>query len=179
MLKKSITYKDFNGVEQTEEFHFHLSAEKLMELESTLPGGFEKYTTKVMESGDGGQILDLFKKIIRMSIGRVSEDGKRFDQNDEITADFVSTNAYTKLFIMLGKDADTAAKFFNGLVPQDLAEQVEELKGGNGEPVTRERFEAERRHRSASPKVLTQAEAQAMSQEELLAKMKDGWTIQT
>lgn len=179
MLKKTIKYIDFNGVEQEEEFHFHLTPPDLLELEATSPGGFEKYMNDIMEANDGARILELFKKLIKMSIGHVSEDGKRFEKSEEITNNFVQTNAYTVLFLELGSDADTASKFFNGIIPQDLAERVEQLQSAGTQ---RERVVAEATPISGgaqSPKVITRAEAKAMSKDELMAKLQDGWTIQT
>ena len=179
MLKKIIKYTDFNGVQQQEEFHFHLSPPDLLELEATSPGGFENYMNEIMAANDGARILELFKKLIKMSIGRVSDDGKRFEKSEEITNNFVQTNAYTKLFLELGSDADSAAKFFNGIIPQDLADRVEKMQAGGRQ---RERVVAEATPFTSgaqSPKVITKEEAATMSNDELVAKMKDGWTIQT
>ena len=34
MLKKTVTYEDYNGVEQTEDFYFNLTKVECMELDS-------------------------------------------------------------------------------------------------------------------------------------------------
>lgn len=177
MLKKTITYKDFNGVEQSDEFHFHLSAEKLLELEATLPGGFEKYVARIMKSGDGAQILELFKRLIRLSIGHVSEDGKRFVQTDEITNEFVETNAYTKLFLELGSDEKIAAKFFNGIIPQDLADQAEKMTAGGGDGATRARATTPKP--TETRKIISKSDAEQMGRDELFAKMQQGYEIES
>jgi hypothetical protein len=175
VLKKTIKYTDFNGNEQSEEFHFHLSAEKLLELEATLPGGFEQHVDRIMASEDGAQILELFKRLISMSIGKVSEDGKRFVQNDEIHDAFTQTNAYTKLFLELGSSADIAAKFFNGIVPNDLAVQAAKMQAGGGDSATRERV-------NTSPpvrKIISKADAETMGRDELFQKMQQGYEIES
>jgi hypothetical protein len=180
VLKKSITYKDFNDVEQTETFAFHLSPPKLMELEAKWPGGLEKHMERIMESGDGAQILELFQTLIQMSIGQVSEDGKRFVQNDEIRDGFIQTNAYTVLFLELGANEQTAADFFNGIVPKDLADQLEKVNTEN--PPQVERAVAESTPIDAAlpkRKVLSVAEARRMGRDELFAKVKEGYEIQT
>jgi hypothetical protein len=175
VLKKTITYKDFNDVEQSDEFHFHLSAEKLLELEATLPGGFEAHVENILKSQDGAQILELFKRLIRYSIGHVSEDGKRFVQNDAITNDFVQTNAYTALFLELGSDADTAAAFFNGIVPQDLAEQAEKMTASGGDSASRERVTTP----APTRKVISKEDAEKMGRDELFQKMMEGYEIES
>lgn len=177
MLKKTIKYTDFNGVEQAEEFHFHLSAEKLLELEATLPGGFEKHVDRIMASGDGAQILELFKRLISMSIGKVSEDGKRFIQTDEIHDAFTQTNAYTKLFLELGSNENIAAKFFNGIVPTELAVQAAKMQAGGGDVVTREG--ATTPVPEEPTKIISRADVEKMSGDELLQKMQQGYTIKT
>lgn len=177
MLKKSITYTDFNGKEQTEEFHFHLSPPDLMTLETSSPGGFQKHLETIMESNDGGQILEMFKKLIQLSIGRVSSDGKRFEKSDEIRDAFIQTNAYSVLFMELGADAETAAAFFSGIVPSDLAEEIAKIERKGGSAGEREVVESTPVREK--DKVLTQEEARDLPQADLLQKMKDGWTIQS
>ena len=39
MFKKTITYNDFNGVERTEDFYFHLTKAELIKLEFSESGG--------------------------------------------------------------------------------------------------------------------------------------------
>jgi hypothetical protein len=180
VLKKTITYTDFNGTPQTEEFHFHLSAEKLLELETTLPGGFEKHVAHILESEDGAQILELFKRLITMSIGQVSEDGKRFVQSDTIRRDFTQTNAYTSLFLELGQNAETAAAFFNGIVPADLAAQAEKMKAGGGDSATREWVTTPRPEILGGPrKFISKEDAEKMGRDELFQKMMEGYEIES
>lgn len=42
MLKKEITYKDYNGTERTESFYFNLSQAELMEMEMSTSGGYSR-----------------------------------------------------------------------------------------------------------------------------------------
>ena len=39
MLKKTITYNDYNGVERTEDFYFNLSKAEILEMEMGTSGG--------------------------------------------------------------------------------------------------------------------------------------------
>ena len=41
MLKKTITYTDYNGVERTEDFYFNLTRAELMEMHLTTDGGMD------------------------------------------------------------------------------------------------------------------------------------------
>ena len=40
MLKKTITYTDFNGKQRTETFYFNLTKAEVAEMEATVDGGF-------------------------------------------------------------------------------------------------------------------------------------------
>ena len=42
MLKKTVTYVDYNGVERTEDFYFNLSKAEVTEMELSVEGGFSK-----------------------------------------------------------------------------------------------------------------------------------------
>lgn len=178
MLKKSITYKDFNDVVQTETFAFHLSPPKLMELDGMWPGGLEKHMQRIMESKDGALIIELFQKLIQLSIGEVSEDGRRFVQNDEIRDNFIQTNAYTALFLELGSSEDVATAFWNGIVPQDLAEQLEKMKTEATPQTERQVAEATPDNRPPR-KVISAADAKRMGRDELFQKVREGYEIQT
>ena len=50
--------------------------------------------------------------------GEKSPDGKRFIKNQELRDAFAQTEAYSDLFMELATDAEAAARFINGIVPQ-------------------------------------------------------------
>ena len=51
--------------------------------------------------------------------GKKSDDGRRFIKTPEISEEFAQTEAYSDLFMLLATNAEEAAKFVNGIVPQD------------------------------------------------------------
>jgi hypothetical protein len=118
VLKKSITYEDFNGVTQTEDFHFHLSQAELVEMEATTRGGLGNYLNRIIETNDGAAIIHEFKRLIDLSIGQVSDDGKRFVKNEEIRQTFRESPAYSVLFMELATDAEKSAEFVTGIIPK-------------------------------------------------------------
>ncbi len=74
----------------------------------------------MLASKDGAAIIKFFKDIVLRSYGQKSLDGRNFIKNDEIRADFASTNAYSILFMELATDADKAAEFVNGIIPNSV-----------------------------------------------------------
>ena len=124
MLKKTITYEDFNGDEVTEDFFFHLSKAELIELEMSQQGGLSQWLQNVVAAEDGKAIITEFKKIILSAYGVRSADGKRFTKNQQLRDQFESTEAYSVLFVELVTDTDSAAAFVNGIIPTNLAEDA-------------------------------------------------------
>lgn len=127
MLKKTIKYVDFNGDEVVEDYFFHLSKAELIELEMSHAGGVSESLKEIVASEDGKAIIAEFKNIILSSYGVRSEDGKRFIKNPALRHDFESSEAYSTLFVELVTNADAAAQFINGVIPNDMAEEVAKL----------------------------------------------------
>lgn len=121
MLKKTMTFTDYNGVERTEDFYFNLTKAELMEMELSTTGGLAEMIQKVVATQDGPAIIQIFKDIVLRAYGEKSADGKRFVKVDKdgyrLANDFAQTEAYSNLFMELATDADAAAKFINGIVP--------------------------------------------------------------
>lgn len=122
MLKRDITYKDFDGNEVTETFYFNLSRTELVDLELSYDGGLEAAINRIIESKDVKALINEFKRIVLESYGVKSEDGKRFIKNDEVREAFSQTAAYDSLFFELATNADAAADFVKGIVPFELTE---------------------------------------------------------
>lgn len=121
MIAKTITYKDFNGIERTEKFYFHLSESELTEMEIR-KHGFSEYIQKIVDSQNQQLIVDTFKELIQMSYGVKSDDGRKFEKSKELFDDFAATNAYDRLFMELATNADAASEFCTGIIPSDLIE---------------------------------------------------------
>lgn len=126
MIKKEITYKNFDDEVVVETARFGFNETELMELEAQPGGGLTAAIKKIEENPeDGGIILGEIKKIIMWAYGVVSEDGRRFIKNDMVRKDFEETGAYNALVMSLATNADAAAAFMNGLIPSGLVEKVE------------------------------------------------------
>lgn len=128
MLKKAITYTDYNGVERTEDFYFNLSKAEVMEMEMSTAGGLAERIQRIVSTQDAPAIIKIFKDLVLDAYGEKSLDGKRFLKVDEngnrLSVAFSQTEAYSQLFMELATDADAAAKFVNGIVPADMAQQA-------------------------------------------------------
>lgn len=125
MIKKTLTYTDYDGVERTEDYYFNLTEAELVEMELSIDGGMQKKIEKIMNSKDMKQIIEVFKDLILRSYGEKSDDGKRFIKNKEITEAFTQTEAYSMLFMKLATDEKEASDFVNGILPAKFREAAE------------------------------------------------------
>ena len=131
MIKKTITYKDYNQVERTEDFYFNLSKAEVMEMEMSTSGGLAEMSTRIVAAQDQPAIIKIFKDLILKAYGEKSPDGKRFIKSDELSIAFSQTEAYSQLFMELATDAEAASAFVNGIVPADMAKQAAKLSPVN------------------------------------------------
>lgn len=118
MLKQSITYTDYNGVERTEDFYFNLTKAEAMELELGTTGGLSEMIKKIVAAQDTPAIIKVFKDLILKAYGEKSDDGRRFIKSEKISTEFSQTEAYSELYMKLATDADAASAFVNGIAPK-------------------------------------------------------------
>ena len=124
MLKKLITYKDYNGVERKENFYFNLSKPELLEMELGTTGGMRELIQTMVEKQDIPKIMAAFKEIILKSYGEKSPDGRVFNKSPELSTAFSQTEAYSVLYMELISDANKAAAFINAVMPEDMQTPV-------------------------------------------------------
>lgn len=124
MLKKTITYTDYNGAERTEDFYFNLTKAEVLEMEMSVSGGLAEMITRIVAAQDQPTIMKIFKDLVLKAYGEKSPDGKRFIKSDELATAFSQTEAYSQLYVELATNADEAAKFVNGIIPADMSKKA-------------------------------------------------------
>lgn len=132
MLKKTVTYTDYNGVERTEDFYFNLTKAEITEMELSTAGGFAEMLQKVVAAQDAPSIIKVFKDLVLKAYGEKSPDGKRFVKSEEISTAFAQTEAYSQIFMELATDSKAAAAFVNGIVPADMQADAQKLAAEQG-----------------------------------------------
>ena len=177
MIKKTLTWKDFNEVTHTEEFYFHLMENEIVELELSKKGGLGSYLQTMVQSDDRSEIIAAFKTIISGAYGKRSDDGSRFDKDPQWTNEFVSSLAYNALFMELVTSEEKAIEFILGIMPKDLSDQIDLKQAlANPQQVIRVQVPVAPTPSSIRPLpggLLSEAELTAMSKEDLMAYLKD------
>lgn len=128
MIRKDITFTNFNNEEVTKTCFFNLSKADLIRMEVEVPGGFGEYLTRIAKAEDNQAIMAVVEKIILASYGVKSEDGMRFIKSQAILDDFAQTNAYSELLIGLCSDEDELAAFVSGIIPHNLKGDIAKIQ---------------------------------------------------
>lgn len=129
MLKHTITYKDYDGNERTEDLYFNLSKAELTELELSEVGGYDKFLERIVAAQDSKQIYSIFKEIVLSAYGEKSLDGKHFIKKKTVDGnvvrlrdEFEQTEAFSEFMMYLLEDENAAADFANKVVPAEISE---------------------------------------------------------
>lgn len=139
MYVKKIKFMDFNDVQREEEYFFNLNkAEVIKWLTTSGDYTLDKVLERLSKERNGKKIMEIFEDMIKMSYGKPSLDGRKFEKTEEIWNDFYQSDAYSELFTELVTDATKAAVFVNNIVPKDLAEEVAKIIKENPEGIPAE-----------------------------------------
>ena len=130
MLKKTITYKDFDGNTRTEDHYFNLTQTELVEITLNMPDGMseddvagntEQAALRIIDRLGGDGVFNFIKEIILKSYGIKSADGKRFEKSERISKEFSETLAYDQMFMEMMQNDKAASDFITAVIPADLA----------------------------------------------------------
>lgn len=124
MLKLTKKYTNFNGKEVTEDLYFNLTKAEIATMQLEVEGGFDGFLQKIIDTDNIPELMKQFQKIILMSYGVKSSDGRRFEKSEKLRTEFSQTQVYSDLFIELATDAEAAANFIKGIIPSDLVSKL-------------------------------------------------------
>lgn len=129
MIKKPMTYTDYNGEQRTEDFYFNftkteLMKTKLMELELNTKGGLTAAIETIAKTKNLPAIIEIFDELILKSYGIKSADGKRFEKSEQLSREFSQTEAYDQLFQEISTNPDALEKFVTGVIPAGMVNQI-------------------------------------------------------
>lgn len=128
MLKKTITFENFEGEKETRDFYFNLSKADIMKMEinersKNKATGLENKIKKMSDEEDIAGIYGFFENLIRKSIGKKSDDFG-FVKNPEYAEGFINSDAYSVLLLELLEDETKAADFIYSIMPNDVSAEA-------------------------------------------------------
>ena len=144
MLKKVITYDDFDGNQRTETHYFNLTRVELAEMAFNLPDGIsdaigdnpaeideKKAAARIVASLGSSGILDFIKELVKKSYGVKSPDGRRFDKSPALFQEFSETLAYDSLIMEFMQKPETATDFVNAVIVSSANKTTVQLPANN------------------------------------------------
>lgn len=126
MLKKTITYTDLNGAENTEDYYFHINKGEMMRMQLSEGMALDVKIDRLIQTRDYKEIVATIESFIDLSYGVRSENGKSFIKNPKQLELFKSSEAYSELVWSLYTDEDEMRDFIFGIFPSNLKEVTEE-----------------------------------------------------
>lgn len=125
MLKKEITYTDYNGTKRTEDFYFNLSRPELLRMEMTTESSLEEKLKAMVKEKNKVKLYEYFEWLVLKSYGEKSEDGKHFHKSEALSKAFSETEAYAELLMELCSGEDKVLDFVNGIMPTPVPKEVQ------------------------------------------------------
>lgn len=122
MLKRTFTYKGYDGNECTETFHFQLTKAEIIEMQVRDNGNFIDNLKDLMMKRDVERLYKFFRELVLDSVG-VRTSNNRFVKTPEIREDFKYSIPYSELITELMTDENKIAEFARGITPFDLSEE--------------------------------------------------------
>ena len=123
MIKKTMTYVDFNGETVVEDLYFNLNALEYTRLTARNGGDLDKRIAELVEKDDTEGIIALMEDLLLSSYGVKSEDGRRFVKTKQVREDFEYSQAYAELFVILLTNPEETKKFGQGIASSAQAQQ--------------------------------------------------------
>lgn len=123
MIKKTMTYVDFNGETVVEDLYFNLNALEYTRLTARNGGDLDKRIAELVEKEDTEGIIALMEDLLLSSYGVKSEDGRRFVKTKQIREEFEYSQAYADLFVLLLTNPEETKKFGQGIASSAQAQQ--------------------------------------------------------
>lgn len=127
MIRKTLTYKDYEGVEHTKDFYFSLNQTEFALMNAKMPGGFEAYLKRIQEDHNEEKLLEMLVWFIEEGYGvRMGDDD--FIKEDEVGRKlgkrFRCTEACDNLLTELLEKENNIGTFLIGMLPESLKPQA-------------------------------------------------------
>lgn len=124
MLKKMVTYRDYEDNVRTDTLYFHLNRFEWLELETYTKGGLIENLQHAIETNNAKKTIDLLKKIILRAYGEKNAETGVFEKDDDKAIRFSKTDAFSTLFYELAYNEEASKAFFIGLIPKELRDEA-------------------------------------------------------
>lgn len=129
MLKKTITYDNYDGDTVSEDFYFNFTKLEIMEMLEL--DGLQETIERLTKTENAKEAYGLFKKLILDAYGEKSADGRRFVKSPEIKASFEQSPALSEMIIEFLQNPSLGGQFIEGTLPARLVAEAKAAQAKN------------------------------------------------
>jgi hypothetical protein len=130
MLKKAITFVNFDGVTVTKDYYFNITKAEIALREMESDGTWSETLEKIKSSDKGSEVLPEFRKILQWMYGE--KQGDSFIKSEEVWARFNNSEPWSVLVMELLTNAGYAADFITAAMPADIQGPLREQSATPG-----------------------------------------------
>lgn len=116
MIKKTITYKTFDGKTLTEDFYFHMTKSEMI--------GLSLGKIRGVDRNNIADVYQTYGDLVKLSYGKKSLSGKAFIKSKEVTDEFIYSNAYDSLLTELSTNEKLSKAFITGIMPKEFEKEL-------------------------------------------------------
>lgn len=126
MIKKHISYHDFDGDQREDDFYFSLNQVQFARINGLFPNGLEEYLNKIIKDKNADELFRVVDILVSEAYGeRQGNSFVKVAPNGQKLSDFfVNTEAYDNLITELLKDDKSLLDFLTGCLHQDAQMRV-------------------------------------------------------
>ena len=126
MFKTEIVTKNFRDETIKETLRFNLSETELLDLAKLDKTFSQEYLEWIVGKQDVSAMFDVIRKIIAVSYGVMSEDGKYFRKKEDDIYDFLHSAVYDEFIDKLINDENLISEFIIGVFPAKFSDKIRE-----------------------------------------------------
>lgn len=136
MYKITKKYEDFRGNDREESFYFNITESEMVDMIKGDPSFNSDYLIYLTKEPSGLAMMEVMRKLIVLSYGELSEDGKHFRKDDQTTKDFIQSKAYEEILndFFDGEHETMVKEFVLNVFPKKYKDEIAK-RMDNGTPV--------------------------------------------
>lgn len=126
MLKKDVTYTNFDGNSVEGTAYFNMSRTEAMRYDTEWPGGLKAYVDSFDPTNNPKQIREFFERLVLDAYGEKTPDGEHFVKTEEGRFLFSQSALYDEIVMQLLQNENAAIEFFEATIGVSIRESLNE-----------------------------------------------------
>lgn len=120
MLRKEISYTDFNGKPQKDIAYFHMNKAELGKLQMRENGTYIDRLQDLVARRQVEEMFNFVYNLILDSYGERDPEGRKFIKSKELRDDFEQSLAFSEFLMELVSDGNKLSDFITSILPPDM-----------------------------------------------------------